>query len=138
MNVMQQQVLDFHRAMEMPDGTGPFHRADLRANLILEEALETVAALGYRVGFVDDDLGLVATGEPVDRLELIDGLCDLIYVALGCAVEMGVDLQPHFDEAHRANTAKAGGEIRADGKRLKPPGWTPPDHARVEAELKRG
>lgn len=44
---------------------------------------------------------------------------------------LGIDLGPVFEEVHRANMAKVGGPTRADGKILKPEGWTPPDVAGV-------
>lgn len=87
-------------------------RDALRATLIEEEAKEAVDAI--RSG----DLG-----------GAVDGLCDLLVVALGAACEFGVDLAPFFDEVHRTNLAKAGGPVRADGKVLKPDGWQPPDIA---------
>lgn len=90
--------------------------ATLRASLIEEESLETIAALRNN-----------------DLLGTIDGLCDLLYVTYGTAVSMGLDLEPFFDEVHRSNMTKIGGPIRPDGKRLKPPGWDPPDLAKVLA-----
>lgn len=141
MHATQLDVYNFHAAMLLPDGSGPFTRAELRARLILEEALETIAGLGFEVQASDDIGGypvLVAETTvslrqvtEVNELEVIDGLCDLIYVAEGCAVEMGIDLEPHQDEVQRANMAKVGGPVREDGKRLKPEGWTPPDHAPI-------
>ena len=41
---------------------------------------------------------------------------------------------PVADEIQRTNMAKVGGPVREDGKRLKPPGWQPPD---IEGELKK-
>ncbi len=119
MTEMQSKVRDFHEAM----GTLPVPRTpvslsqyngDLRCALIEEEAQEFRDAWRTR-----------------DRLEMIDALCDLLYVTVGAAVEMGIDLAPFFDEVHASNMRKAGGPMRADGKHLKPPGWTPPDLQRV-------
>jgi predicted HAD superfamily Cof-like phosphohydrolase len=39
-----------------------------------------------------------------------------------------IPLRPFWNEIQRANMDKVGGEVREDGKRLKPPGWRPPDH----------
>ena len=64
-----------------------------------------------------------------DLVEMVDALCDLLYVTYGAAVDLGVDLQPFFAEVHRCNMAKVGGRRREDGKWLKPAGWTPPDIA---------
>jgi predicted HAD superfamily Cof-like phosphohydrolase len=103
-------VADFHRKFNVPIGTVPkISRPLLRANLIREEAAETITAI-----------------ESNDIVEVADGLCDLIYVALGAALEFGIDLAPLFDEVHRSNMEKVGGDIRSDGKILKPDGWKPP------------
>ena len=90
---------------------------DLRVRLIQEEADEFAAAV--RAG---------------DVPEMIDALCDLLYVTYGAAVSLGVDLEPFFAEVHRSNMAKAGGYRREDGKWMKPDGWTPPDIGRLLAE----
>jgi predicted HAD superfamily Cof-like phosphohydrolase len=108
-------VLEFHQAMcpeQVADRPTLATRsiANFRADLIDEETAETFDAI---------DTG--------DLPEIADGLADLIYVALGTAIAYGIDLRPVWDEVQRSNMAKVGGEVRADGKRLKPPGWTPPD-----------
>lgn len=110
-------VEDFHRALGIAIGDSPaIRRPELRAALIEEEATETIEAI--RRG---------------DLVEAIDGLCDLLAVTYGAAIEFGIDLAPFWAEVHRTNMAKAGGPVREDGKRLKPPGWTPPDIAGVLA-----
>lgn len=115
MDKHQAQVAEFHRALDIPIGETPeLRRVDLRCALIAEEAQETVEA-----------------AEAGDIVGAIDGLCDLIVVALGAALEWGVDLEPFFDEVHRTNMAKVGGPVRADGKKLKPEGWQPPDIAGI-------
>ena len=117
LSLAQADVRDFHNAMgipapDFPSSLGPRHY--LRARLIDEECKEFEEA-----------------AEKGDTLEMIDALCDIIYVALGSAVEMGVDLAPFWTEVQKANMAKAGGPVREDGKIMKPPGWKPPDHATV-------
>jgi hypothetical protein len=62
----------------------------------------------------------------------VDAVVDEIYLLIGRAVEMGIDLDPLFRAVHAANMRKVGGGSRGDGKILKPDGWTPPD---IEAEL---
>jgi predicted HAD superfamily Cof-like phosphohydrolase len=114
---VQRDVEAFHRAVGLPVGETPgVRRSELRAELILEEASETVAAI-----------------ERGDLVAAIDGLCDLLCVTYGTAVEWGIDLAPFWDEVHRTNMAKQGGPVREDGKQLKPPGWRPPDIAGVLA-----
>jgi|PlaIllAssembly_1097288.scaffolds.fasta_scaffold00167_6 NTP pyrophosphatase (non-canonical NTP hydrolase) len=78
--------------------------------------------------------GLVKEGRPVVDAwaQVIDAMCDLIVVIHNTSNAMGIDLEPFFDEVHRTNMAKAGGPKRADGKAMKPEGWTPP---RIKAML---
>src|ERR671926_1228160 len=115
MHKPQAQVMDFHRALDIPVHFTPaIRRPELRAELIREEAIETIGAI------LGDDL-----------VGAIDGLCDLLVVAYGAALEFGIDLEPFFDEVHASNMAKQGGSVREDGKRLKPEGWLPPDIAGI-------
>ena len=150
MNTWQRQVQDFHEKFGVSVGTDlNMDNRELRAKLILEEAVETVAAMGYDVNAsfrIPDEQSYEASrwvdffGTRVcaeDIVEVVDGLADLIYVALGTAVSFGVDLGPIFDEVHRTNMAKDGGATRDDGKILKPDGWVGPDIAgilRAQAE----
>lgn len=115
---VQRDVEDFHRVVVgVPDGETPaVRRPGLRAELIREEAKETVDAI-----------------EAGDLVGAIDGMCDVLCVVYGTAAEFGINLAPFWDEVHRTNMAKAGGPLREDGKRLKPEGWTPPDIAGVLA-----
>jgi predicted HAD superfamily Cof-like phosphohydrolase len=116
---VQSDVEAFHVALGIPVGATPaVRRPELRANLIREEARETVEAI-----------------EAGDLVAAIDGLCDLLCVVYGAAAEFGVNLAPFWDEVHRSNMAKRGGPVREDGKVLKPPGWTPPDIAGVLARV---
>jgi predicted HAD superfamily Cof-like phosphohydrolase len=118
----QRDIAEFHRVVVgIEDSTTPaIRRPELRAELIREEAQETVDA--------------ILAG---DLVGAIDGLCDILAVTYGAAAEFGIDLAPFWDEVHRTNMAKAGGPLREDGKRLKPPGWTPPDIAGVLQRLTR-
>lgn len=111
MHSTQRDVEKFHKAFDIPVGKIPaIRRPELRMELIREESKELRKAI-----------------ERGDLVEAIDGMCDLIVVTLGTAVEFGIDLEPFWDEVCRSNMAKVGGEKRADGKQLKPAGWKPPD-----------
>ena len=116
MNTWQEMVEDFHTRMGIPVGrlpsVGSREERDLRLELLLEECGETIDGLSRA------DLPAIA-----------DGLCDLIYVALGTAVQLGINLEPLFAAVHAANMAKTGGPVSTTGKQGKPPGWTPPDIA---------
>jgi predicted HAD superfamily Cof-like phosphohydrolase len=124
MKTLITDVTDFHRACDLPVHTQPRfvpERAALRSALLAEECQETVEAL-----------------ERGDMEKIADGLADVIYVAVGAALEFGIPLDRVWAEVHRSNMAKvdqATGKVvkRADGKVLKPEGWTPPDVAGVLA-----
>lgn len=143
MNTYQRMVEEFHQATDSTVGFDPDLRDnELRAKLILEEAVETAAALGFAVkaamyytpqleAFKFDERNKVAEFEKSyglpDILDAIDGLADLLYVTFGSAVAWGIDLDPFFAEVHRANMDKLAGPKREDGKQLKPEGWKPPN-----------
>lgn len=154
---MQSAVREFHEKFGITQGDTPAIRdAELRANLIVEEAVETAAAL-LCTTYEDRQfaywrlraMAVNAVGRAFDSLKpvndrdalflaAIDGLCDSIYVELGAAVTFGINLQPFFDEVHRANMTKDGGAIRENGKLLKPPGWLPPQLAPILAAQRDG
>jgi predicted HAD superfamily Cof-like phosphohydrolase len=114
----------------------------LRAKLILEEALETVKALGFRAGVYSVDnyftriemerLELRTDFDP-DMVEIIDGCCDLKVVTTGTLSAFGLPDEPFQTEVDRNNLAKfgPGGHRRDDGKWVKPPGHKPPDIAGI-------
>jgi len=85
----------------------------LRAKLMLEEVLETIAGLGVTVRLADGteickaaNFQMIAD-KSVNIYEVVDGLADLDYVGpCGTAVAFGVDLGPIFMEVHRSNMTK--------------------------------
>ena len=132
------QVREFHEAFDHPVRTIP--NADvaervLRMNLIQEEVTELGEALD--LFWVEDDMGNILWRtyahypHGVNTVEVADALADIDYVVQGAALTFGIPHDAVFDEVHRSNLAKAGGPVRADGKKLKPEGWTPPDIAGV-------
>lgn len=64
-----------------------------------------------------------------------DALVDLVYVAKGTAVMMGLPWPQLWDDVQRANMAKMRGVTHRGNKVdvMKPPGWVPPDGARILA-----
>lgn len=66
-----------------------------------------------------------------ERLEILvdlaDAVADCAYVITGTAYAFGIPAHTIFEIVTRANMAKSTGPIREDGKRLKPPGWQPPE-----------
>lgn len=123
-------VQAFHKLYDCPDdseiGTteGVSHmsdeRLDLRIDLVREEFEELKEATAFR-----------------DEVEMADALSDLIYVIVGFALEMGVDLAETIDEVQSSNLTKLdedGSVIRReDGKILKGPNFVQPD---IKSRLK--
>lgn len=122
MNDAIEQLKEFHRRFGVPILDQPQIPSDtrrhLRAALIAEEALELTTAI-----------------DGADLVGIADGIADVIYVAIGAALEFGIPLEKVWDEVHRTNMLKVGGSMREDGKILKPEGWTPPDIAAVLGRL---
>lgn len=87
---------------------------DLHARLLREEVRETCEAL--------------IAGNVV---EVADGLADVIVVALGCALDCGIDLSHVFDEVMRSNNTKTPGNLDNGGKLKKGPNYEPPRIAEV-------
>jgi predicted HAD superfamily Cof-like phosphohydrolase len=118
-------VAEFHRANGAPIaercGWPKVARVVLRDDLIREEVTE-----------------LATANQSGDMVGVADGIADLIYVLIGTAVEYGIPLQPIWDEVHRANMSKLGENgkpvLRADGKVMKGPNYSPPDVERVLRE----
>jgi predicted HAD superfamily Cof-like phosphohydrolase len=112
-----EKVRAFHAAFSLPVASYPDRlsasRVAARVNWMREELSELLSA---------DDL-----------LEQVDAVSDLMYLALGCLVEMGVQPGIPFTAVHRTNHEKRwpDGTIRlnAEGKLLKPPGWIGPQRA---------
>lgn len=99
----------------------------LRLDLIHEEYLELHKAMGIPL----DPFASSDEVQPLNVIETIDGLCDILVVTYGAAVALGVDLEPFMAEVMRSNFSKLGEDgkpiFREDGKVLKGPGYTKPD-----------
>lgn len=117
----------------------------LRAKLILEEALETIEALGVQVWVdqkqdrTDEPLSSSWVGDSrlvfhdtdggLDLEKIADGCADLSVVTVGTLSACGIADGPLLREVDRSNEAKFvdGPIMREDGKYLKPEGWEPPN-----------
>lgn len=112
---VQDLVREFHVKFGQHAGHAyremPASESEFRAGFLLEEVLEFAEA-----------------HEAGDVPKMVDALVDIIYVAYGTALCMGLDLEPFVIEVHAANMRKEGGGVRADNKILKPPGWVGPNH----------
>jgi predicted HAD superfamily Cof-like phosphohydrolase len=103
----------------------------LRANLILEEALETIKGLGFAVEATmpDGELECVEAFTP-DIVEVVDGCGDLSVVTIGTLSAFGVKDEPILEAIDASNLQKFGpGSYRreSDGKWMKPPDHKAPD-----------
>ena len=118
MNTHQKQVREFMQAFgqSIPDSFSPQeYPSELRTALIVEECMEFGKA-----------------AEENNFVEMIDAICDILYVTYGAAIAMGIDIDPFFDEVHRSNMSKLDPITkqpirRADGKILKPNTYSPPN-----------
>lgn len=104
----------------------------LRANLILEEALETIEALGFNIVMKPFD-GAIEVGPPSHEpniIEVVDGCADISVVTIGTLSAFGVKDGPILEAIDQNNLAKFGpGSYRreTDGKWMKPSGHKPAD-----------
>jgi len=73
--------------------------------------------------------------EDLDNAEQLDACFDMIWVIIGYMKSRGWDCEAAWDEGAKSNLAKIDKKTgfvirRADGKILKPDGWTPPDFSK--------
>lgn len=119
-------VSDFHRWFGLPHRSLPG----------LEGVPSTLLEL--RVALLQEEVEEFAdAAEERDLVGMADALADVVYVAYGAAVTLGVDLDDVLAEVHRSNLTKLGDDgrpvLREDGKALKPPGYEAPRVAAVIA-----
>jgi predicted HAD superfamily Cof-like phosphohydrolase len=144
-------VREFHAAFGAPVNDGepsaalPDDRLRMRYRLVAEEFAElTGAVFGTAARAVVERAVDTVVDQPTDGADLVqiaDATSDLRYVLHGMELECGIPGEV-FTTIHASNMAKLGPEgrpnRRADGKVLKPAGWTPPDVAGVLAARARG
>lgn len=105
----QEMVKAFHERMGHPVNIEPDDGQLLfRTRLIMEETAEFVEA--------------ASKGNEAD---MVDALCDLLYVTFGTGVVMGVDLAQYFRKVQEKNMLKTPSGSPTE-KPSKPEGWTPP------------
>jgi predicted HAD superfamily Cof-like phosphohydrolase len=89
----------------------------------------------FRIKFMQEELD--EYNEACEKLDIrgaADALVDLVYVAHGTALMMGLPWDKLWNEVQRANMTKERATSSDQSKRknsldvIKPAGWTPPDH----------
>lgn len=109
----------------------------LRANLILEECLETIKALGFAIYDQSPKNGNIINPEDItlkkeyetDIVEVADGCADIKVVTTGTLSSFGIDDNEIQEAVDENNLAKfgPGSYRREDGKWMKPPNHQPPN-----------
>jgi predicted HAD superfamily Cof-like phosphohydrolase len=104
-----------------------FHKEVMNDNFPTQPHIPTEELIALRISLIAEEVSETLTALSKDDLEgIADGIVDSIVVLLGTAVTYGIDIKPIWDEIHMTNMAKKDGEVREDGKKLKPEGWGPP------------
>lgn len=124
-----EDVQAFHEKFGLPRPLAPVQldadTAKFRVNFMCEELVEFQEALRTN-----------------DLAKQADALVDLVYVAMGTVVMMGLPWQALWDEVQRANMSKVRADHADDPRSarrhsldvVKPVGWVPPD---IEGALAR-
>lgn len=130
-------VKEFHETFNHPVATSPTlgnsELRELRAKLILEEAIETINALGCEVLHSFGRLHVHTTQfeKDLNLADVAKELADLDYVTKGTYLALGIPANAVEDEVHRSNMSKVGEDgkpiYRDDGKVLKGPNYSPAD-----------
>jgi predicted HAD superfamily Cof-like phosphohydrolase len=122
LEAIEDAVTDFHEAFGLAVGrkaapSFDVEQTKLRLKLLKEEV---------------DELELAQYGKR-PLIDATDAYADIIYLAIGGLVQMGVEPGPVIEEVHRSNMSKLGLDgrpiYRSDGKVAKGPNYEPPDIA---------
>lgn len=147
MIVMAQQVAQFHRTFGHACNGTPSDvsvtELRLRLKLVLEEVVELAQALNTDDApmwammrhHLEQAHGLCDSLEPakINPVETTDALADLMYVATGMSLVLGLPIVQAFDEVHRSNMSKLDENGKpifgTDGKIKKGPNYVKPNLA---------
>jgi predicted HAD superfamily Cof-like phosphohydrolase len=93
--------------------------------------------LRQRARFLQEELNEFKRAvESQDLVEQADAVADIVYVALGAALLLGLPWEPVWNEVARSNWEKEpASTARAAKDAVKPPGWRRPDIAGVLARF---
>lgn len=135
---MLADIVAFHSRFSLTYGGPPRHLegelGEFREKFLDEELIEYRSARGALEALlrIKDD-PTRAADHALYLEKQLDGLVDLVYVALGTAYLQGFDFAEAWRRVHAANMAKVRALRESDSKRgstfdvVKPPGWKAPD-----------
>lgn len=126
---MQKAEQEIPETATVPD----FKIRKLRALLILEEAIETIEALGFEVkGDEAHGIYMEERGAP-NLVEIADGCCDVMVVTLGTLIACGLKQEPLMTEVCNSNDSKfaEGYYLNSIGKVIKSPKYQPANIEKV-------
>lgn len=108
----------------------------LMARLILEETYELIHR-GLKVHIAEDGISLFPVDENIDPIEVIDGVCDVRFVATKILCLLGVPDEPFQSMVDLNNLMKFsdGHAIDQGGKLIKPKDHPKPDIQRLYESL---
>jgi predicted HAD superfamily Cof-like phosphohydrolase len=114
----------------MYDDVKKFHEEILGVAAPLIPTLVSQDWVMERYRFLDEEATeYIQDGLSGNLVGAVDGLLDIIYVALGTLHQMGIPVQDCWDEVQKANMAKERGVTKRGNAidAIKPPGWTGPE-----------
>lgn len=131
MNTHAMDVKDFNKKFGLMIHDKPTHLTTRKLRERIEFMYEELREFEDSAQAVDT----VVNGEAVyqDMEGMADALVDLVYVAIGTAVMMGLPWQQLWDDVHRANMAKVLGATKRNHRvdLMKPEGWVGPKTSEI-------
>jgi len=136
---MTDHISDIKGWFELAVPTPTDKNRAIQLGVHFEEVGEMLQTLPTHHPCLRDDIADVANGykkrhevngEDVERIELLDALCDQIVTAVGVAHMFGMDIEGALAEVTRSNWSKfVDGKpvFDANGKIAKPPSYSKPD-----------
>ena len=114
----------------MSKDVAEFHAVILGVSLPESPTLVSPEWIIERGNFLNEELEEFLEGGITGNIVgAVDGLLDIVYVALGTLYQMGVPTEACWDLVQRANMAKVRGETKRGNKidARKPEGWVGPE-----------
>lgn len=128
-------VTEFHEKFGIDYKGKPRELSDDILDFRHKRLLEEVSEIEEAMMLLDRGISFLDQSRIVEGLEKkLDGLVDLVYIALGTAHLHGFDFDAAWQRVHAANMAKASArdfmhlsKYKNPNDVIKPPGWQPPD-----------